>query len=334
MVLSTHEVNLMLEDKKIKKDTYKLIKYSDEVKEKAVNLGNILNRSSIIKILSELREEEKIPDGTSNYNFIKYMVDILDMFDEVVIFDERKGSTVTRYVAKYIAVSPYEIALSLLSKSFLSHYSALYVHDITINNPKDIYINKEQSKKPNKKEHKQITQGRIDYAFSKKMRATTMVYNFQYKGEFFRVHVLNSKNTQNTGIIFKQPINFSKKIKVTNLERTLIDVVVRPQYSGGVKEILDSYIRAKKQLNINKLIKYLDKFDYSYPYFKSILFFLKYANYNPKILDDFRKKYDKDLNNNVNFYLDYQIVRKNLDKNIGIYYPAFLTESGHDIKRN
>ena len=125
MVLSTHEVNLMLEDKKIKKDTYKLIKYSDEVKEKAINLGNILNRSSIIKILSELREEEKIPDGTSNYNFIKYMVDILDMFDEVVIFDERKGSTVTRYVAKYIAVSPYEIALSLLSKSFLSHYSAI-----------------------------------------------------------------------------------------------------------------------------------------------------------------------------------------------------------------
>lgn len=324
----------MLKEKKIKKDTYKLIKYSDEIKGKSISLGNVLNRSSIIQILSELKEEEKIPKETSNYNFIKYMVNILDMFDEVVIFDERKGSTVTRYVAKYITVSPYEIALSLLSKSFLSHYSALYVHDITINNPKDIYINKEQSKKPNKKEHKQITQGRIDYAFSKKMRATTLVYNFQYKGEFFRVHMLNSKHTQNTGVSVKRPINFSKKIRVTNLERTLIDVVVRPQYSGGVKEILDSYIRAKKHLNLDKLIEYLNKFDYSYPYFKSILFFLKYANYNQKILDDFHKKYDKDLNNSVNFYLDYQIVRKKLDNDIGIYYPAFLNESGHDIKRN
>lgn len=323
-MLSIHEVELILEKKKIKKDIYKLIKYSDEIKEKSISLGNILNRSSIIQILSELRGEEKIPDGTSNYNFIKYMVDILDMFDEIVIFDERKGITITRYVAKYITVSPYEIALSLLSKTFLSHYSALYVNDITINNPKDIYINKEQSKKPNKKEHKQITQGRIDYAFSKKMRATTLIYNFQYKGEFFRVHVLNSKNTKNTGVIFKQPINFSKKIRVTNLERTLIDVVVRPQYSGGVKEILDSYIRAEKQLDLDKLVKYLDKFDYSYPYFKSILFFLKYADYNKKMLNDFRKRYGNDLNNNVNFYLDYQIVRKTLDKNIGIYYPSFL----------
>jgi predicted transcriptional regulator of viral defense system len=326
MSLSCKDIDSILVENNLKKDTFRLIKYSDEIKIQAEKFGNILNRSTIIEILRNLKNDQKVIDRTSNSTFVKYMVDILGRFEEVIIFDEKRGHTLVRYVATYTKVSPYEIALSLLSKSFLSHYSSLYINDLTINHPKDIYINKEQSKKPITNGSAEISQGRIDYAFSKKMRSTTMIYNFQYQGEFYRVHVLNSKNTNNLGVVSKQPIGFSKKIKVTNLERTLIDIVVRPKYSGGVQEILESYIRAKNQIDIDKLVHYLKKFNYSYPYYKSILFFLEYAGYDSNSIMEFREKYIGNKSNNVNFYLDYQIANKKLNKNIGIYYPQFLDD--------
>lgn len=326
MALTKMEIEKILESNGLKKDIYHLIKYSDEIKELAIKNGNILNRTNIINILNKLRSENKIIQSTSISNFLRYAVDILGLFEEITIFDERKGETLFRYIATYTKVSPYEIALSLLSKSFLTHYSALYINDLTINNPKDIYINKEQSKKyiNSSKNIKQITQGRVDYAFSKKMRSTSTIYNFNYHKEFYRVHVLNSKNTQNTGVISVKPIGFSKQIEVTNVERTLIDVVVRPKYSGGVKEILESYIRTEGKVNIDKLLDYLDKFDYAYPYHKSILFFLKYAKYDEKDIAKIILRYNDDPRNKIKFYVDYQIVNRKLDEKTGVYYPKIL----------
>lgn len=324
MALSQDKVSQILIENNLKKDIYRLIKHSDEVKEMAKDKGNILNRSIIIEILQNLRTEGKIIESTTISNFIKYNVKVLNLFDEVVIFDERKGTTLVRYVATYTFVSPYEIALSLLSRSFLSHYSALYINDLTINNPKNIYINKEQSKKKKNNKKTKLTQGRIDYAFSKKMRSTNMTYNFNYHNQFYRVHVLNSKNTNKTGVITKHPINFSKKIQVTNIERSLIDTVVRPKYSGGVSEILEAYTRAKSKLKIKRLVEYLDKFDYTYPYYKSILLYLKFAKYPLTSIGFFENEYKKNENDELNFYLDYQMIDKKLDKKIGIYYPKFL----------
>lgn len=326
MVLSLTDIETVLVENGLKKDIYRLIKYSDEVKTKAIEEGNILNRSTIIKILRGLKEEDKIVERTSNSNFVKYLVNILHMFEEITIFDEKRGTTLTRYVATYTPVSAYEIALSLLSKSFLSHYSSLYINDLTINDPKDIYINKEQSKKSPAHHPGNITQGRVDYAFSKKMRTTTMNYNFQYHEKFYRVHVLNSKNTNNTGVVRKQPLAFSKKVPTTNLERTLIDIVVRPKYSGGVKEISDAYLRAKEYIDIDKLVQYLKKFNYAYPYYKAVLFFLESADYDSTSLDRFKKNFLADATDDITFYLDYQIIEKRLNKQIGIYYPSFLDD--------
>lgn len=323
-MLSNCEVEKILTKNNLKKDIYHLIQYSDEVKELAKQNGNILNRSSIIQILSKLKLENKIPERTSIGNFINYFVYILDLFDEVAIFNEKEGSVIYRYVANYITISPYEIALSLLSKSFLSHYSALYAHDLTLNNPKDIYINKEQSKKRGGNTDTIIPQGRIDYAFSKPMRVTTNILNFTYDDIFFRVHILNSKNTNNTGVIRKNIVGFSKPVQVTNLERTLLDVSVRPGYSGGVNEVLDAYYLAKEKINVEKIIKYLKKIDYSYPYYKSILFYLKSIGLNDMAKTIFNKYYLDDPRNNLKFYLDYRMIGKQLDTDFNIYYPKNL----------
>ncbi|MGS4180402.1 hypothetical protein ACEUUV_11900, partial [Staphylococcus pseudintermedius] len=236
----------------------------------------------------------------------------------------KKGEKIERYIPTHIIVSPYEIALSLLSRSFLSHYSGLYVHDLTLNNPKDIYINKEQSKKPRDSNNAKLTQGKVNYAFSKPMRKTKSIYNFNYKNTLYRVHVLNTKNTDNTGVIKKKPIGFSKSISVTNIERTLLDSTTRPQYSGGPQEVATAYQNARKIVKINLLKQYLDKFNYIYPYQKSILFYLKAADYSQKSLDVFEWVIKRSADKDILFYLDYQILHKSLDEEIGIYYPQEL----------
>ena len=329
MVLTDNEIEKILLKHGLKKDVYGFIKYSDEILlEAKINFGNILNRTSIITIINKFKDEveegkntRKLKSKASLNKFLEIIVDKLGLFKTVKIMNEYRSDYVNRYIVSDTYVSPYEIALSLLSHSFLSHYSAMYVHDLTINKPKDIYINREQSKKsPYSGDGNYISQGRIDYAFSKKMRRTNMIYSFSYDDTSYKVHVLNSKNTHNTGVITKEVLGFSKPIKTTNVERTLIDAMVRPGYSGGVSEILDAFIRAEN-INIKKIWEYLEKFNHSYPYYKSLAFYLKNANYDYK--SEF-EKYKSDPRNHLTFYLDYQMINPKEDKRLGLLYPRII----------
>ncbi|QSR05115.1 hypothetical protein J0J33_10515 (plasmid) [Lactococcus sp. LG1267] len=304
------------------KDPYHLKENKYLLQELGQTFGNVLNRTSMINFIKKAKNESNISKNVSFGIMVKYLVDHLDLFDEIRIYPEGK-EPISRYVAKYCVVSPYEIALSLLSNSFLSHYSALYVNDLTINEPKDIYINREQTAKPKNDSNAKLTQGKIDYAFSKPMRRTNTVYLFRYKGVMYNVFVLNSKNTKNTGIIKKKPVGFSKAIRVTNLERTLVDTVVRPQYSGGFSEILEAYKTACFDVDLKRINKYIKKFDYIYPYEKSILLYLKYTE-NQKLFNQLRNLWIDKIEDDLNFYLDYQMLQTVLDKDLNIYYPKDL----------
>ena len=44
------------------------------------------------------------------------------------------------------------------------------------------------------------------------------------------------------------------RLRVTGLERTLIDVTVRPVYAGAVERVLDAYDRARKSVSVSRLI--------------------------------------------------------------------------------
>ena len=170
-----------------------------------------------------------------------------------------------------------------------------------------------------------MTQGRIDYAFSKKMRRTNFIYSFTYKEISYRVHVLNSKNTNNTGVVSKKIIGFSKPVKVTNIERTLIDAAVRPSYSGGALEILEAFSRSQDSINLDKLWTYLKKFNHSYPYFKSIAFYLKYSNQEYR--NYLKKYYFKDSRNDLTFYLDYQMITPKKDDELNLFFPNTITKN-------
>ena len=109
-------------------------------------------------------------------------------------------------------------------------------------------------------------------------------------------------------------------VRVTNLERTLIDVTVRPFYAGGVFEVLKGFRTALDRISVNKLSATLRKLDYVYPYHQAIGFYLERAGLAKtsaiKLLRRFEMRYD--------FYLDHQIGDRAYSDRWRIFFPKGL----------
>jgi hypothetical protein len=86
-----------------------------------------------------------------------------------------------------------------------------------------IYVNKEQSPKDSSGD---LTQAGIDRAFSTKQRTS----GFQLHHGRTTITLLNGKHSGRLGVVTMQGPN-GEPLEVTDLERTLIDIVVRPNRS-------------------------------------------------------------------------------------------------------
>ena len=108
--------------------------------------------------------------------------------------------------------------------------------------------------------------------------------------------------------------------EATDIERTLIDIIVRPVYAGGVAHVLQCYIAAKSLLSPQKLFMALRKIDYVYPYHQAVGFYMQRAGFDPGILADLRKdglRYD--------FYLAHGMKRRAYDPEWRIFFPKGLS---------
>ncbi len=191
------------------------------------------------------------------------------------------------------AVTTFELVQSLNEESYFSHYTALHLHGLTEQIPKTIYLNIEQ---PQKAGGGTLTQAGIDRAFKGKCRTSTNVARYQDR----TICLLNGANTGHLGVIDMRAPEGSSKIRVTNVERTLIDATVRPIYTGGVFEVAKAFEAARDRVSSNKLAAYLRKLNYTYPYHQSIGFYMQRARYKPAqlaLIRQFDMEYD--------FHLDY-----------------------------
>lgn len=206
-------------------------------------------------------------------------------------------------------VSTYQLAQSLYPRGYLSHATAVFLHGLTDLIPKTLFLNVEQSAKP---VHQSVlTQHGIDLAFSRKQRQSNMKYDY----EDWSVTIISGKNTGALGV--EEIVGPSgERLRATNLERTLIDIVVRPTYAGGIFQVLDVYLAAKDRISTNRLIATLKKLDYVYPYHQAIGFLMERAG-----LDARRYEMLRELGLNFDFYLSHDMKDPEYSREWRLFVP-------------
>jgi len=130
-------------------------------------------------------------------------------------------------------------------------------------------------------------------------------------------YLLNGKNLNRLEVI-DYPYN-DIILPITSMERTLIDIAIRPNYSGGVNEVLNAYQMAKGRFSVNRLVATLKAMKYVYPYHQVIGFYLERAGYKKELIRLLEK-----IPIDYKFYLTYQIKNKDYSKKWNLYFPKGL----------
>ena len=281
------------------------------------NLIIVLNRDQrlIIKLTFEIKKKRVIK--------MKYYEDFLklEVFNfkdarDVVGNAENTKALLNAYVEKglikrirrdlYYAVNlenrdamanRYVIANKINQNAYLSHHSAFEIHGFAHQVSSTIYV--ESSNRFN------------DFYYE------GIEYKYVGKGI-------------NEGIV-KHSLN--EKVKMTDLERTIIESLKRLDYCGGIHE-LDEILKICPILDQEKLLKYLKKYDLQYLYKKAGYFLERYCE-SLNITKEFLAALEKNVGETKK-YISEEAKNGNgrLVKRWGLIVPSALeidTEEGEEF---
>lgn len=285
----------------IKKDIFELFENQDI---------KVFKLAQLDEILMSQRDLWRLPNSTTLSRFIDFLMKQGKLQEQRFNF---KFRPITLFFWGSVTVN--EVAMSFRPQGYLSHLSAIQFHELsTIGNVKLVYVNDEQSPKP--RGQGRLEQSQIDAVFQRQPRRSNSKVTI---GEF-TFYLLSGKHTNCLGVIEQEDPTVPVPIRVTCLERTLIDAVVRTTYSGGVHTVLEAYRRASDKLNISVLIDLLQQLDYIYPYHQAIGFYLQRSKaYDSSVIDRF-----KAIPQNFDFYLDYEMAYTNYSPEWRLHYPSYL----------
>ena len=261
---------------------------------------------TLASVLLQNRRSWHLADHTTLSAFISFLEKHGDL--KVHKFRSKTyGQQITRYSLG--KASPLELAISIRKRAYLCHATAVTLHGLAKLSPKTIYLNVEQSPKPSSQGS--LTQDGIDRAFSGKQRQSNLIYDYNDVS----VIMISGKNTNRLGV---EEISgpASEPLQVTNLERTLIDIVVRPAYAGGTSQVLKTYRAAKDRVSIDRILAILKKLDYVYPYHQSIGFLMQKTGYPEKSCAKLSA-----LGLSHDFYLAHGLQQPEYSKNWRLFYP-------------
>lgn len=276
------------------------------------------DEKSIYTFLHENKTKMRTRSFSLN-KFIDYLVNqkllyILDFTNEL--------NDKIIYVSKYFDnKSDYskaiEVTSLLIPKSYLSYFSSLYYYNLTQQLPKKIYVSIERkSHAP----HNELKQDTINKALCKEGRLPSKILSVMG----YEIYLIHSKEANRVGI--KRVQIFEKDYRISTIERTLIDIVVRSEISGGIEEVIQVYkkIATLENISINRIIFILKKLNYIYPYYQ-IIAYLLYANgFN---VDKFKKEFE--FKND--FFLSRGIINENkqnliYNSEFRLYIPKILSQ--------
>lgn len=268
----------------------------------------VFTLSELAGIMSTQKEEWELPKTQTLSAFTNFLLANTKL--KIVHLHSENYSSVERYV--WESPSIYAVGESIKKKAYLSHGSAVFLHGLTDLIPKTVYVNYEQSPKP---QRGVLVQENIHRAFAGKQRQSNLVYEY----DDYKITMINGKFTNRLEV--SELLTPSLEIlDVTKIERTLIDITVRPAYGGGVFEVLEVYKKAMNSVSISTLIATLKKLNYLYPYHQVVGFYMQRAGYSEKQWSRLLK-----LGTNFDFYITYGLSKdKKFDQTWRLFYPKGL----------
>ena len=202
---------------------------------------------------------------------------------------------VTDLPTKQSLASKYEIASYISPSSYLSYHAALEYYGLAHQVFYEIYISSKEEFR-----------------------------NFDYEG------ISYTFCPSKTGVGVTNPFTDSF-VKVTDLERTVIDCINRIDLSGGLEELVQCFAIIT-YVNENKLLHYLQQYNTKILYQK-VGFMLRYFQKEMRLSDSFFDVCKKNMSNNTGF-LTYKQESNTYFKEWKLYAPenilSFLEQGGND----
>jgi len=262
-----------------------IIEHIEALPTRIFRLGNLQG------MLAANRDQWRLTQSLTGNEFIEYLCKRTQLNRVTLSFPSR---TEVRFC--WGKVSPYEVANSLRPLSYFSHFSAVHLNQLTEQIPKVLYVNCEQTPKP--RSDTVLRQDRVEAAFKRPQRMSRNVA--EYRG--YKIILVSGMHTGQLGVVaMKGP--GGEDLRVTNIERTLIDIAVRPAYAGGVFEVLKAYRLAQDRVSTNRLSAMYSQLDYLYPYHQAIGFYLEkagvYSESRIRLMEKFPISLDFYLTHNV-----------------------------------
>jgi predicted transcriptional regulator of viral defense system len=142
-------------------------------------------------------------------------------------------------------IPPFAIANALVHPMAISHWSALAQHGFSTQNPSMI-----QASTPVKVVTPEMRQGK---AYRPRGRVSWRAFDLEF--EFIYV-----KENRFWGFE-KQWVNAWSQVNITDRERTVLDLIVRPDLFGGIRAASEIMEGALAQIDIDRLVDYAVRYD-------------------------------------------------------------------------
>ncbi len=263
------------------------------------------------QVLNSNRDPWKIPTSKTVDSFISFLVSRSHMKASVLY---RSDSNESLHLYTWRTSDQLTIFTGLKKGAYYTHYTAMFLHGLTEQIPRTYYLNHEHSgyQLPSSGA---LIQENIDKAFAKEQRKAGERFSFNQS----TIVLLNGQYTQRLGVI--EQIAGEARYAYSDIPRTLIDISVRPAYSGGVFEVLKAFERAKSRFDTARLVEYLEELELKYPYHQVIGFYLQNAGFSEGVLRLFEKEMK------FNFYLTYNMKNPKFSQRWKLFYPRGMEAS-------
>lgn len=178
-------------------------------------------------------------------------------------------------------VSEEQMLLGFKKGSFFSMSTSLSKQGLNDYRNEFIFISKELTAKNTKRSTSDLTQDAIDQAFKKDYRRTSVVGSFRDKHIVF----LSPKNTHDFGVITR-----SSGLRLSSIDRAFVEMVVNVQYFADSRNIIRVFEPLKDELRVDAIYEVLRKFDFIYPYYQSMGYYLEKIGFDKNQLQKFKNE--------------------------------------------